>query len=97
LNQSFKDRMKFDANLKKYSADVEELKKTLSQTKISLNETVRKQEMDEAEKKKSNAKMDTKISVSGDGMPVNTLEKMDDEFLREGLLILSELLTKRIG
>jgi carboxyl-terminal processing protease len=97
LNQSFKDRMKFDANLKKYSADVEELKKTLSQTKISLNETVRKQEMDEAEKKKSSTKMDTKISVNGDGMPVNTLEKMDDEFLREGLLILSELLTKRIG
>ncbi|MFM8833604.1 MAG: carboxy terminal-processing peptidase [Cytophagales bacterium] len=97
LNQSFKERMKLDANLKRYTADVEQLKKTLSQTKISLNETVRKQEMDEAEKKKSSTKMDTKISVSGDGMPANTLEKMDDEFLREGLLILSELLTKRIG
>lgn len=97
LNQSFKERMKFDATLKKYAVDVTELKKSLSQTKISLNEAVRKQEMDEAEKKKTSTKLDTKISVSSDGIPVNTLEKMDDEFLREGLLILSELLTKRIG
>jgi carboxyl-terminal processing protease len=97
LNQSFKERMKFDAGLKKYTADVEELKKVLSQTKISLNETVRKQEMDEAEKKKASGKLDTKISVNGDGVPANSLEKIDDEFLREGLLILSELLTKRIG
>lgn len=97
LNQSFRDRMKFDANLKKYTAETEDLKKTLSQTKISLNETVRKQEMSEAEKKKSSEKLDTKVSINSDGVPSNNLKKMDDEFLREGLLILSELLTKRIG
>ncbi|UXE67799.1 MAG: carboxy terminal-processing peptidase [Chryseotalea sp. WA131a] len=97
LNQSFRDRMKFDANLKKYTAETEDLKKTLSQTKISLNETIRKQEMSEAEKKKSSEKLDTKVSINSDGVPSNNLKKMDDEFLREGLLILSELLTKRIG
>lgn len=97
LNQSFKDRMKFDANLKKYTAETEDLKKTLSQTKISLNETIRKQEMSEAEKKKASEKLDTKVSINSDGVPSNNLQKMDDEFLREGLLILSELLTKRIG
>lgn len=97
LNQSFRDRMKFDANLKKYTAETEDLKRTLSQTKISLNETIRKQEMSEAEKKKSSEKLDTKVSINSDGVPSNNLKKMDDEFLREGLLILSELLTKRIG
>lgn len=97
LNQSFKDRLKFDAGLKKYTLETEDLKKALSQTKISLNEASRKAEMAESEKKKSEEKMDTKISVNSDGVPLNSLQKMDDEFLREGLLILSELLTKRIG
>jgi hypothetical protein len=53
--------------------------------------------MSEAEKKKSSEKLDTKVSINSDGVPSNNLKKMDDEFLREGLLILSELLTKRIG
>jgi carboxyl-terminal processing protease len=97
LNQSFKDRLKFDAGLKKYTLETEDLKKALSQTKISLNEASRKAEMKESEKKKGAEKMDTKISVNSDGVPLNNLQKMDDEFLREGLLILSELLTKRIG
>ncbi len=97
LNQSFKERMKSDAGLKKYAADVEDLKRNLAQTTVSLNEAVRKREMEESEKKKANAKLDTKISANNDGMPANNLEKMEDAFLREGLMILSELLTRRIG
>ena len=41
------ERSKFDSSLKKYVADTEELKKNLAQTKISLNEGVRKVEMEE--------------------------------------------------
>jgi len=96
LNKSYQDRVKFDVNLKKYIQDTEELKKNLNETKISLNETVRKKEMDEAERRKAEGKLDTKIT-SKEGLPVNDLQKMDDEVLREGLLILSEILTKRIG
>ncbi len=96
LNKSFQDRSKFDANLKKYIQDTEDLRKNLSETKISLNEAVRKKEMEEDEKRKAQGKLDTKIT-SKEGLPVNDLQKMDDEVLREGLLILSEILTKRIG
>jgi carboxyl-terminal processing protease len=78
-------------------SDTEELKKNLAQTKISLNERIRKVEMEEAEKKRAqNEKLDTKVT-SKEGIPVDELLKLSDEYLREGLLILTDLLAKRIG
>ena len=97
LSKSYLDRVKFDNSLKKYVAETEELKKNLAQTKISLNESVRKVEMEEAEKSKAlNEKLDTKVT-SKEGLPIDELLKLDDEYLREGLLILADLVTKRIG
>ena len=97
LTKAYLDRSKFDSSLKKYITETEELRKNLSQTKISLNEARRKVEMDEAEKQKViNEKLDTKVT-SKEGMPVDELLKLNDEYLREGLLILADLLTKRIG
>jgi carboxyl-terminal processing protease len=97
LNKSYLERTRVDTNLKKYIQDTEALKKNLSQTKVSLSETIRKKEQEESEKRKAIGKLDTKITTTKEGLPVNDLQKMDDEFLREGLLILSEILTKRIG
>ncbi len=97
LNRSYQERMKFDTSLKKYMRETDELKHNLTQTKISLNEVTRKKEYDEAESKKALNKLDTKIPTSKEGMPVTELQKLEDEYLREGLLILTELLTKRIG
>ena len=95
LNKSYQERTKFDASLRKYIVETEDLKKNLAQTRISLNEVKRKEEMVEAEKKKElNEKLNTRISR--EGLP-NDLQKMEDEYLRESLLILTELVTKRIG
>ena len=97
LSKSYLERSKFDSSLKKYVADTEELRKNLAQTKISLNERVRKVEMEEAEKKRaSNEKLDTKVT-SKEGIPADELLKLSDEYLREGLLILTDLVAKRIG
>lgn len=97
LNRSYQERAKYDPSLKRYITETEELKKNLTQTKISLNESVRKKEMEEAEKKRALSKnMNTRITNS-DGLPVDELEKLNDEYLREGLLILSDLVTSRIG
>lgn len=97
LNHSYQERLKYDKSLKQYITETEELKKNLTQTSISLNEATRKIEMEEAEKKKAmNRGMDTKIETT-DGLPVNELEQLKDEYLRESLLILSELVTRRIG
>ncbi|KXK31964.1 MAG: hypothetical protein UZ12_BCD005000136 [Bacteroidetes bacterium OLB12] len=52
--------------------------------------------MADAEEKKAAEKLDTKVT-SKEGLPVNELQNMKDEYLREGLLILGELVTKRFG
>ena len=97
LNKSYQERLKFDGSLKKYLRETDELKSNLQQTKISLNEATRKKELEESEKKKASDKLDTKLPPTKEGIPVTDLKKLQDEYLREGLLILSELLTKRVG
>ena len=94
LNKSYQERVKFDPSLKKYIVETEELRNNLTQTRISLNETKRKQEMEDQKKREANEKLDTKIIK--EGAPQDAL-KLDDEYLREGVLILSELATKKIG
>jgi carboxyl-terminal processing protease len=95
LNKSYQDRMKYDPSLKKYINEQEELKANLSQTRVSLNEVKRRHEIEEQKKKEAAAKLDTKV-IKKDGIVVDPLN-MEDEFLREGVLILSDLVTKRIG
>ena len=97
LNRSYQDRVKFDDNLKKYIRETEELKQNLNQTRISLNEATRKKEIEEIEKKKALEKIAIKLPAAKEGLPVTDFKKLQDEYLREGLLILSELLTKRVG
>jgi carboxyl-terminal processing protease len=96
LNAAYTDRTKFDKSLKKYISETEQLKKNLYQTRVSLNENVRKAEVDEAEKLKSEEKLDTKVT-SKEGLTTDELLKLNDEYLREGLLILGDLVKKRIG
>ena len=75
--------------------ETEELRLNMNQTKVSLNESVRRKEMEEAEKKKNQAALDTK--VKGKEGEADDLSSMKDEVLREGLLLLADLVTKRIG
>jgi carboxyl-terminal processing protease len=95
LNKSYQERLKFDPSLKKYAMEAEELKHNLSTTRVSLNEAKRKQEIEEQKKREANEKLDTKITGK-EGVPQDAL-KLDDEYLREGVLILTELANKKIG
>ncbi len=96
LNKAYQERVKHDAILKNYIAETDELRKNIHQTKISLNEAKRKQELDEAEKKKAAAKLDTKLT-NKEGISKDEVLDLKDEYLREGLLILSDLVLKRVG
>ena len=97
LTKSYQDRLKLDAMLKRYAGEVDELRRNLGETRISLNEVKRKQEMDEAAKKKAaNDLLDTKLTPK-EGLSADDLSKLKDEYLREGLLILSDLVTRHIG
>ncbi|MBL7864592.1 MAG: carboxy terminal-processing peptidase [Cyclobacteriaceae bacterium] len=95
LAKDYQDRLKFDSSLKQYVVDVAEAKKNYSETVISLNETKRRKEMDDAKARAAERSMDTKVTK--EGLPSDDLSKMKDEPLREGLLILSDILTKHIG
>ena len=97
LSKSYNNRMKHDASLKSFISDTEDLRKNMHQTSVSLNEAKRKKQMEEAEKKKASAKLDTKLTSNKEGLPEDALLQLNDEYLREGLLILSELVTARIG
>jgi carboxyl-terminal processing protease len=97
LNKSYNNRLQHDPTLKKFITETDDLRKNLHQTTISLNETKRKKQLEEAEKKKASDKLDTKIT-NKEGLPqTDELLKLDDEYLREGLLILSEMVAVRVG
>src|SRR5207253_1518138 len=96
LNKAYMERTKHDISLKNYIQETEELRKNLHETKISLNEAKRKKEAEEAEKKKAAAKLDTKLT-NKEGISKDELLDLKDEYLREGLLILSDLVLKRVG
>lgn len=97
LNRSYQERVKVDPNLKQYINETEDLKKSLAETKISLNEATRKKEMEEVERKRAmNKEMDTKIE-NDDGLAEDELVKLKDEYLRESLLILSDMIMNRVG
>jgi carboxyl-terminal processing protease len=95
LNKSLQDRIKTDPKLREYLAETEELRQNMNQTRVSLNESARRKEMEEAEKKKSQASLDTKVKVK-ENAP-DDLNGMKDAVLREGLLLLAEIVTRRIG
>jgi carboxyl-terminal processing protease len=98
LSKSYASRMKHDASLKSFISDTEDLRKNMHQTSVSLNEAKRRKQMEEAEKKKASGKLDTKLTSNKEGLPdKDALLQLNDEYLREGLLILSELVTARIG
>lgn len=97
LNRAYQQRLKSDPTLARFISETDETRKNISQTVISLNEEVRKKEMDEAAKRKaSNDKLGTKLN----GTEVHSdsdLSDIVDEYLREGLLVLSDLISSSIG
>ena len=96
LNKSYSNRLKTDPNLGRFLDSTTVAKKTMKDTRISLNEAVRRKEMDEAQKRAAEVKLNTRIT--GKEQPVTTdLNELNDEYLREGLFVLRDLITSKIG
>ena len=97
LNKAHQQRSKTDPYLTRLINETNETRKSISHTNISLNENVRRKEKEEAEKKRAaNDKLGT-TAVDKEGKPLSGTLNMDDEYLREGLLVLSNLITSKIG
>jgi carboxyl-terminal processing protease len=97
LNKSYTNRLKFDPYLSRFIEETEETRKSISQTRISLNESTRKSEIEESEKKRAANKKLGGITVDKEGKPLPYVLELDDEYLREGLLILGDLIASKIG
>jgi carboxyl-terminal processing protease len=97
LNRSYQDRVKNDVQLNKFISDTNEVRRNMNETKVSLNEAKRKQEMEEAERKRANTSLGTKLGDKETGNVAAPGLKLDDEYLRESVLILSELIVQRVG
>lgn len=96
LTRSYNDRLKSDAVLKGFVDETEEARKNIQDTRISLNETMRKKEMEDAEKRAAGKKLDTRLPQKE--MPKSSdLTEISDEYLREGLFVLGDLITSKIG
>jgi carboxyl-terminal processing protease len=82
--------------LTRFAEETAVTRKSLKDTKVSLNEAVRKKEMEDAEKRTAQSKLNTKIA--GKEKPLTSdLKELEDEYLREGLFILGDLITTKIG
>lgn len=93
LNQDYTSRLKSDKDLIQLVDETAELKENISRTRISLNESVRKKEIEDAEKRKAarNDLSGTKIEV--EGQQKSDVIDVDDKYLKEGVVILSEIIS----
>lgn len=97
LNKSYNQRLKTDSSLNKLVMETNEFRKSLNETRVSLNEAVRRKEQEESEKK-GGAANSLNTRIRGAEVPaVEDLSDMEDEYLREGLLVLSDLIATKIG
>ena len=96
LNKSYNNRLKTDPNLTRFVDSTAVAKRSMKDTRVSLNESIRKKELDEAQKRAADVKLNTKIA--GKEKPVTSdLRELTDEYLREGLFVLGDLITSKIG
>ena len=96
LNKSYNNRLKTDENLTRFVDSTAVARRGMKDTRVSLNEAVRKKEMEEAQKRAADVKLNTKIV--GKEKPVTSdLRELTDEYLREGLFVLGDLITSKIG
>src|SRR5688572_6671374 len=88
LNKAHQQRSKSDPYLTRFIDETNETRKSISKTSVSLNENVRRKEMEESEKRRAaNTKLGN-TTVDKEGKPITGTLNIDDEYLREGLLVL---------
>ena len=94
LNRAYKERLRTDSSLNRFVQETAEFRKSLSETRVSLNEAVRRQEIENA--RDTTNTLSTRIR-SAEIAPIEDLSELKDEYRREGLLILSDLIATKIG
>ncbi len=96
ITRSYQERLKSDQELKQLARETEEFKKSQNQARVSLHEATRRKEMQEAEQRKA-AGDALSANVNKEGLSETDILRLNDEILREGLLVLGEVALSKIG
>lgn len=93
LRADYENRLKNDKFLAELASETADLKSNILKTKISLNEAQRKLELDEAEKKQNERSDLSGVKIDPEGVERGDVFDTDDKYLREGLVVLSDIIT----
>ena len=93
LNKSFTKRLKEDPSLKELEYDVSVAKELRNQTMISLNEAKRREEIKEAEERRSKAELAGQVITTESGEYSFGDAEMKDSYLKQGIIVLTELVS----
>ena len=93
LAKSFEKRLGEDPALKELEYDVSIAKELRNQTKISLNEEKRRQEIKEAEERRNKAELSGTITSTESGEYSFGEAEMKDTYLKQGIIVLAELIS----
>ncbi len=96
LRAGFENRRDSDPDMQDLIASIEESKRARNNNRQSLQESKRKQEIEDAEKRRaSRSKLQGRISTELEGKTVSP--KIDDPYLKEGIIILADLIAHDVG
>lgn len=96
LAKDYQNRLNSDSTLMKYVSEVNHYKKINGETRISLLESKRRQEIADA-KDRDSASLLEAHDLNKENLPIVDLADLNDEYLREGIIILSEMVTFKAG
>ena len=93
LKADYEDRLKNDKFLAELASETAELKNNILRTEISLNEATRRVELEEAEKRRSERSTLSGVTLDKEGVERGDRIETDDKYLREGLVVLSDIIS----
>ncbi|MEN7550900.1 carboxy terminal-processing peptidase [Rapidithrix thailandica] len=97
IEKAFQVRKKSDAELKLLEQNIEELNKLRETTVISLNEEVRKKEIDELDEWDSEDLLEENATIAPEIKDIMNEDEIPDTYLKEGAFILSELILAKVS
>jgi carboxyl-terminal processing protease len=97
LKKVYEYRLKTDKGLQQFVEETKAFEKNLKLSEVSLNQSERQSEIDRIDKLKKSTDLSTTIVNKETGATVTDELNIDDQYLKEGILILAELITGNIG
>jgi len=97
LKMVYEYRLKTDKGLQQFVEETKAFEKNLNLSEVSLNQSERQEERDELDRLKKSADISVTIGDKETGTTVPDHVNIDDQYLKEGILMLAELITGNIG